>query len=50
LRSALESIVSGLFGFWMNNPSALPHYYQDEAQRNLFPAIVCDYIAGMTDH
>ena len=45
-----ERIVSELFGFWMKNPSALPHYYQDKAEQESLPRVVCDYIAGMTDH
>lgn len=43
-------IVTELFVFWMNNPSALPHYYQEKAEQESLPRVVCDYIAGMTDH
>jgi dGTPase len=45
-----ERIVSELFGFWMKNPSALPHSYQDKAEQEFLHRVVCDYIAGMTDH
>jgi dGTPase len=45
-----ERVVSELFAFWMNNPSALPHYYQEKAERESLPRVICDYIAGMTDH
>jgi dGTPase len=45
-----ERIVTELFDFWMNNPSALPHYYQEKAGQESLPRVVCDYIAGMTDH
>ena len=45
-----ERIVSELFAFWMENPSALPHYYQEKAGQESLPRVVCDYIAGMTDH
>ena len=45
-----ERIVSELFAFWMKNPSALPHYYQEKAEQESLPRVVCDYIAGMTDH
>jgi dGTPase len=45
-----ERIVTELFAFWMNNPSALPHYYEEKAQKESLPRVVCDYIAGMTDH
>jgi dGTPase len=34
----------------MNHPSALPHYYQEKAAQESLPRVVCDYIAGMTDH
>ncbi|HKN16725.1 MAG TPA: deoxyguanosinetriphosphate triphosphohydrolase [Candidatus Sulfotelmatobacter sp.] len=45
-----ERIVSELFAFWMKTPSALPHFYQEKAQQESLPRVVCDYIAGMTDH
>jgi len=45
-----ERIVTDLFAFWMENPSALPHYYQEKAGQDSLPRVVCDYIAGMTDH
>ncbi|MFZ0197770.1 MAG: deoxyguanosinetriphosphate triphosphohydrolase [Candidatus Sulfotelmatobacter sp.] len=45
-----ERIVTELFTFWMRNPSALPHYYRDKAAQESLPRVVCDYIAGMTDH
>jgi dGTPase len=49
-KELAERIVSELFGFWMNKPSALPHYYQEKAGRESLARVVCDYIAGMTDH
>ncbi len=45
-----ERIVSDLFAFWMRTPSALPHFYQEKAEQESLPRVVCDYIAGMTDH
>jgi dGTPase len=45
-----ERIVTELFQFWMENPSALPPYYQEKAEQESLPRVVCDYIAGMTDH
>jgi dGTPase len=45
-----ERIVTELFLFWMENPSALPHHYHDKAVQESLPRVVCDYIAGMTDH
>jgi len=49
-RDDAERIVTELFAFWMSNPSALPHYYQEKAEQESLPRVVCDYIAGMTDH
>jgi dGTPase len=45
-----ERIVTELFAFWMKNPSALPHNYQEKASQESLARVVCDYIAGMTDH
>ncbi len=47
-----ERVVRELFTFWMNNPSALPHNYQEKArqERESLTRVVCDYIAGMTDN
>jgi len=45
-----EVIVKSLFAYWMENPSALPHNYQEKAQTETLARVVCDYIAGMTDH
>jgi dGTPase len=45
-----ERIVTDLFAFWMKNPSALPPYYHEKASQESLPRVVCDYIAGMTDH
>jgi dGTPase len=45
-----ERIVTELFVFWMENPSALPSSYQEKAEQESLPRVICDYIAGMTDH
>jgi dGTPase len=45
-----EVIVKSLFAYWMKKPSALPHNYQEKAQSEPLARVVCDYIAGMTDH
>lgn len=45
-----ERIITELFAFWMQNPDALPHPYQEKAQQEALPRIICDYIAGMTDN
>ena len=45
-----ERVVTELFSFWMENPKTLPHHYQEKAKEETLPRIICDYIAGMTDH
>jgi dGTPase len=43
-------VVRELFSFWMENPKSLPQNYQEKAKEESLPRVVCDYIAGMTDH
>jgi dGTPase len=45
-----ERIVGELFAFWMENPKALPHNYQEKAKEDSLPRTICDYVAGMTDN
>ena len=45
-----ERVVSELFAFWMTYPESLPHNYRDKAKEESLPRVICDYIAGMTDH
>jgi len=45
-----ERVVGELFTFWMQNPDALPHSYQEKAKEESLPRVICDYIAGMTDN
>jgi dGTPase len=49
-KNDAERIVREMFGFWMDNPSKLPHQYEEKAKEESLPRVVCDYIAGMTDH
>ena len=49
-KDAAERIISELFAFWMENPKALPTGYQEKAQEESLPRVICDYIAGMTDN
>jgi len=48
-KNDAEVIVASLFGHWMDRPSDLPHQYQEKAQEEALPRVICDYIAGMTD-
>ena len=45
-----EMVVASLFRYWMGRPADLPHQYQEKAQQESLPRVICDYIAGMTDH
>jgi dGTPase len=45
-----ERIVSELFEFWMREPDGLPSAYQEKAEQEPLPRVICDYIAGMTDN
>ena len=49
-KDAAERIISELFAFWIENPTALPESYQAKAREESLPRVICDYIAGMTDH
>jgi dGTPase len=39
-----------LFGFFLEHPGRMPPYYAQQAEREPIHRVVCDYIAGMTDH
>ena len=45
-----ERVIRELFDFWMTKPENLPHNYQEKAESESLPRVVCDYIAGMTDN
>jgi dGTPase len=49
-KDMAERIVTELFEHWIENPAALPESYRDKGKREPLPRVVCDYIAGMTDH
>ncbi len=49
-KDEAERIVGELFAFWTENPSTLPHSYREKASQESLARVVCDYIAGMTDH
>ena len=38
------------FNFLVANPAALPASYQEKVEHEKLVRVVCDYIAGMTDH
>jgi len=45
-----ERIISELFDLWMKHPEKLPSSYQEKAEQEPLPRVICDYIAGMTDN
>jgi len=48
-KNDAEKIIGELFDFWMARPDQLPRAYQEKAEQEPLPRVVCDYIAGMTD-
>jgi dGTPase len=49
-KDEAERVVRELFRFWLERPESLPHNYQEKAKEDSLPRVICDYIAGMTDH
>ncbi|HXU22012.1 MAG TPA: deoxyguanosinetriphosphate triphosphohydrolase [Verrucomicrobiae bacterium] len=47
-RSVAE--LDGLFEFFLKHPERMPEQYAEQAGREPCHRVVCDYIAGMTDH
>jgi len=45
-----ERVVRELFAYWMERPESLPRSYREKAKEESLPRVICDYIAGMTDH
>ena len=45
-----EEVVLELFAYWLAHPEDLPRTYQEKAQEEPLARIVCDYVAGVTDH
>ena len=42
--------LAQLFTYYMESPSAMPPAYEAETEKAPREQVVCDYIAGMTDH
>jgi dGTPase len=49
-RQRLTGCLRSLFAYYLKHPRSLPAFYYDESQREPLHRVVCDYIAGMTDH
>jgi dGTPase len=49
-KNDAERVIRELFEFWMAKPESLPASYREKAAQEPLARVVCDYIAGMTDH
>lgn len=49
-KNKAEKIVTETFDYLVAHPEALPQSYQEKAAHETLVRVVCDYIAGMTDH
>jgi dGTPase len=49
-KNNAERIIGELFEFWMEHSTKLPSSYQEKVDEEPLPRVICDYIAGMTDH
>jgi dGTPase len=49
-RNRSVAALDALFSFFMENPARLPKHYTEAACTQPLHRVVCDYIAGMTDH
>jgi dGTPase len=49
-RDRSVSALDALFTFFVEQPGRMPKHYAELAEREPRHRVVCDYIAGMTDH
>ena len=49
-RKRLTHALRSLFAFYLEHPRSLPTYYFVQSQHEPLHRVVCDYLAGMTDH
>jgi dGTPase len=49
-RDRSVDALEQLFRYYLAHPEAMPEYYSELAAREPRHRVVCDYIAGMTDH
>ena len=49
-RERSVEALAELFDYYVEHPDAMPKAYAELAQRAPKYRVVCDYIAGMTDH
>ncbi len=49
-RERSVEALAQLFDFYVEHPGAMPKSFAELARQNPLQRVVCDYIAGMTDH
>ena len=49
-RKRLIGCIHSLFAYYLKHPRSLPAFYYDASRHEPLHRVVCDYIAGMTDH
>ena len=49
-RKRLTGCIRSLFAYYLKRPRSLPAFYFAQSQQEPVHRVVCDYIAGMTDH
>ncbi|MCL5286519.1 MAG: deoxyguanosinetriphosphate triphosphohydrolase [Acidobacteria bacterium] len=49
-RDACVAALGELFRFYLEHPEKMPQFYFQQAQSEPRHRVVCDYVAGMTDH
>jgi len=49
-RARSVEALDALFGFFLQHPERMPKYHADLVKTEPIHRVVCDYIAGMTDH
>jgi dGTPase len=49
-RDRSVAALDSLFSFFLEHPERMPGQYAEQARRGPPHRVVCDYIAGMTDH
>jgi dGTPase len=49
-RNRSVAALDALFSFFLAHPDRMPKHYAEQAQSEPRHQVVCDYIAGMTDH
>jgi len=49
-RERSVEALEQLFRHYLNHPETMPEYFSEQAKREPRHRVVCDYIAGMTDH